>query len=233
MTDFIRARSDAQKQQRMDELGAAAEKLYLEGSYPSITLSSIAEELGWARGNLYKYVTTKEEIFLNLYIKAQEKCFGEFESALRQYAAYSPDSFAELCVDVMARNRLYLKYYNLLSCLLETNVPYAKLVSFKKATMALTVELMEVLSSVTGLSQDKAAELFWSLIFHGVGLDSICSVKQEALDAMADAGYPPPVFCFEKMLKEYLTTYLKGLRPQDESDGVNNPTDSGGSASPR
>lgn len=57
MNDFIRARSDAQKTARMDEIKAAADALFCAQPYPTITLSSIAAQLSWTRANLYKYVT--------------------------------------------------------------------------------------------------------------------------------------------------------------------------------
>ena len=66
MNDFIRARSDAQKTARMDEIKTAADALAQTQPYPTITLSAIAAQLSWTRANLYKYVTSKEEIYLEL-----------------------------------------------------------------------------------------------------------------------------------------------------------------------
>ena len=39
---------------------------FAERPYHEITLTTIADELGWSRANLYKYVCTKEEVFLLL-----------------------------------------------------------------------------------------------------------------------------------------------------------------------
>ena len=66
MAEFIRARSPEQKEQRLDEIKGAVRRQFAERPYHEITLTTIAEELGWSRANLYKYVTTKEEIFLLL-----------------------------------------------------------------------------------------------------------------------------------------------------------------------
>ena len=66
MAEFIRARSPEQKGQRLDEIKGAVRRQFAERPYHEITLTTIAEELGWSRANLYKYVTTKEEIFLLL-----------------------------------------------------------------------------------------------------------------------------------------------------------------------
>lgn len=64
MNDFIRARSSEQKEFRMSEIKNAADMLFKKHPFSDITLTTIAENLGWSRANLYKYVTTKEEIFL-------------------------------------------------------------------------------------------------------------------------------------------------------------------------
>ena len=66
MTDFVRARSEEQKQARMAEIKAAADSLFNSVPYQEITLSTIAGKLSWTRANLYKYVTTKEEIYLEI-----------------------------------------------------------------------------------------------------------------------------------------------------------------------
>ena len=58
MTDFVRARSEEQKQARMAEIKAAADSLFNSVTYQEITLSTIAGKLSWTRANLYKYVTT-------------------------------------------------------------------------------------------------------------------------------------------------------------------------------
>ena len=67
MSDYIRARSPEQKQERMEAIMAAADALFQEHPYHQITMGTIAEKLGWSRSNLYKYAATQEEIFLELH----------------------------------------------------------------------------------------------------------------------------------------------------------------------
>ena len=61
MENYIRARTVEQKQERMLEIKTVADTLFKKMPYANITLTTIAEDLGWSRANLYKYVTTKEE----------------------------------------------------------------------------------------------------------------------------------------------------------------------------
>ena len=53
MTEFVRARSEEQKQARMAEIKAAADELFCSVPYQEITLSTIAGKLSWTRANLY------------------------------------------------------------------------------------------------------------------------------------------------------------------------------------
>ena len=69
MADYIRARSDEHKEERLSQIKEATAELFESCPYSEITLTTIAEKLGWSRANLYKYVTTKEEIFLEISAK--------------------------------------------------------------------------------------------------------------------------------------------------------------------
>ena len=66
MSDYIRARSDEHKEERLSQIKEATAELFAIAPYSEITLTTIAEKLCWSRANLYKYVTTKEEIFLEI-----------------------------------------------------------------------------------------------------------------------------------------------------------------------
>ena len=70
---FIRAKSQENKQIRMNEIMKATENLFSTHTYHDISLTTIANELNMTRGNLYKYVHSKEEIFLQIYLNNKKK----------------------------------------------------------------------------------------------------------------------------------------------------------------
>ena len=59
-----RARSEEQKKQRISEIVSATAWLYKKHSFEQISFALIAKEAGFTRSNLYKYFSSKEEIFL-------------------------------------------------------------------------------------------------------------------------------------------------------------------------
>ena len=94
MPDFIRARSSAQKEQRMAEIKQAADELFHEKSYHEITLKGISERLGWSHAALYKYVSTKEDIFLELCADARGEYVSSLLAAYPNGCAYSHEVLA-------------------------------------------------------------------------------------------------------------------------------------------
>ena len=82
MAEYIRARSDEHKEERMTQIKEATAELFENAPYVEITLTTIAEKLGWSRANLYKYVTTKEEIILEIAADKMNAYYGSLLSAL-------------------------------------------------------------------------------------------------------------------------------------------------------
>ena len=82
MAEYIRARSDEHKEERMTQIKDATATLFESAPYAEITLTTIAEKLGWSRANLYKYVTTKEEIILEIAADKMEAYYVSLISAM-------------------------------------------------------------------------------------------------------------------------------------------------------
>ena len=64
-----RARSEEQKEHRISEIVDATARLYEKHSFEEISFTLIAKEAGFTRSNLYKYFSSKEEIFLTFLIQ--------------------------------------------------------------------------------------------------------------------------------------------------------------------
>ena len=131
MTDFVRARSEEQKQARMAEIKAAADELFCSVPYQEITLSTIAGKLSWTRANLYKYVTTKEEIYLEICSDKMQSYFDDLFAAFPDEKPFTPDQWAAAWADVLNAHRDYLRYSDILCTIIEVHVTACRLASFK------------------------------------------------------------------------------------------------------
>ena len=70
---FIRARSEEQKQVRIQQIIDAAASLYEEVGYDKVTFSQIGRKVSFSRLNLYTYYHCKEDIFLTLLLQDRRK----------------------------------------------------------------------------------------------------------------------------------------------------------------
>ena len=132
MRNYIRARSDDQKEERLNQIKEATDSLFTEMPYTEITLTTIAEKLGWSRANLYKYVTTKEEIFLEISAQKMKTYFNALLSAFPEGNKYSPEVIAEVWAGTLNAHQDYLRYVSYLNPIIETNVTVERLATFKK-----------------------------------------------------------------------------------------------------
>lgn len=174
MADFIRARSAEQKEQRLEEIKGAARSQFQTHPYHEITLTTIADELGWSRANLYKYVTTKEEIFLLL---AGDECSGYFEAllaALPEGCGLAPDVVAEVWAGIANAHQEYFRLGDLLTTIIETNVTVERLARFKSGYYAHVSAMEERLPRILHIRAAHVEPLLLAIYYHAVGLVSGC-----------------------------------------------------------
>lgn len=174
MADFIRARSAEQKEQRLEEIKGAARSQFQTHPYHEITLTTIADELGWSRANLYKYVTTKEEIFLLL---AGDECASYFEAllaALPEGCGLAPDVVAEVWAGIANAHQEYFRLGDLLTTIIETNVTVERLARFKSGYYAHVSAMEERLPRILDIRAAHVEPLLLAIYYHAVGLVSGC-----------------------------------------------------------
>ena len=178
MSEFIRARSDVQKNLRMTEIKEATDLLFATKPYQDITLTTIAAQLSWTRANLYKYVTTKEDIFLEICTDKRTVYFDSLKAAFPLNCGYSLEVYAEVWAGILNAHKTYLHYYDILSSIIETNVTVNRLAEFKKKYYESASEISILLSKNLGISVDDTYNLFLSVHYHSVGIQSICRVNR-------------------------------------------------------
>ena len=192
MPEFIRARSAEQKEQRLTQIKDVARRQFSERPYHEITLTTIAEELGWSRANLYKYVTTKEEIFLLLAADACDAYYDALLAALPEGCGLAPPVIAEVWAGIANAHQDYFRLGDLLPAVIETNVTIDRLVEFKRNYYRNVGRLGERLPQIIPISQEHVSELLLAIYFHAVGLVGYCMsnpLVQQALDILEVKGY--------------------------------------------
>lgn len=188
MSDFVRARSEEQKERRMEDIKSAADRLFSVRPYHEITLASIATELGCSRAQVYQYVTTKEEVFLELSGDKRRAYFDALLAACPPGCGYSHEVMAEVWAEILNAHRDFLRYADILMSIIETNVTVERLAQFKSRYYEELDAVVGRLAGNLGIDRARASALYYAVYFQAVGMGSYCYDNPLVQQAMALAG---------------------------------------------
>ncbi|WP_437280735.1 TetR family transcriptional regulator [Sorangium sp. So ce375] len=87
MSSTRRARKEEQKEERRRFIIDAAWQLFQETPYSEVTMAQVAERTRLAKGTLYLYFTTKEELFLAVVDQELAKWFHDVDIHLTHFCA--------------------------------------------------------------------------------------------------------------------------------------------------
>lgn len=105
---------------------------FTQTAYDDLSMANIANQAGVAKGTLYLYFRTKEEMFLALYEQELTRWFDELDAALeknRRRASF--DSIVQLMSDSLHARPEFLRLIAILHTVLERNVDHATTRRFK------------------------------------------------------------------------------------------------------
>ena len=208
MAEFIRARRPEQKEQRLDEIKGTVRRQFAKRPYHEITLTTIAEELGWSRANLYKYVTTKEEIFLLLTADECDAYFEALLAALPEGREFTSAEAADSWANVAAEHQEYFRLGDLLTTIVETNVTVERLMDFKRGYYAHVAEMREHLPQVIGIAPEHVETLLLAVYYHATGLVSSCWSNPLIAEALRRLEIERPETDFRAEMRDFVSMCL-------------------------
>ena len=209
MAEFIRARSPEQKGQRLEEIKGAVRRQFAERPYHEITLTTIADELGWSRANLYKYVSTKEEVFLLLTADEMDAYFNALLTALPEGCGLVPDTVAEVWAGIANAHQEYFRLGDLLTTIVETNVTVERLMDFKRGYYAHVDEMREHLPQVIGIEPEHVEPLLLAVYYHATGLVSSCWSNPLIAEALRRLEIERPETDFRAEMRDFIAMCLE------------------------
>ena len=212
MEQYIRARTDDQKEERLNQIKTATEELFTQYPFQEITLTTIAQKLGWSRANLYKYVTTKEEIFLSISNDKMTKCYSELNTAFPDGNNFTPEVIAEVWTGIFNANQDYLRYVVYLNPIIETNVTVDRLADFKASYYKMTDILCPKLSKMLRISEESAYKLQLDILFYASTYVSSCYKNPLIQEALKKIGRQSPSMDFYTDLKDFILMKLLWIK---------------------
>lgn len=208
MSDFKRARSAEQKQARVEEVKLVTAKLYAEKPYHEITLSTIGEQLGWTRANVYKYFSSKEEVFLALAADARDEYCADILKAFSKDKGLSNEEVAKKWATIANNNRNWAKLGAILVSIVEENVSYDRLKAFKKGYYDQVNVLSEQVAPNIGMSGERFPEFFATIHYHACGLSGMCEQNPLVQQAVRELGVKRQACNFKKDIQHFVLMCL-------------------------
>ncbi len=205
---FIRARSDEHKEERLSQIKEATAELFESAPYSEITLTTIAEKLGWSRANLYKYVTTKEEIFLEITAKKMTSYYDALRSAFSEDKPFTNDSVVKVWAEILNANQDYMRYVSYLNPIIETNVTVERLAAFKKKYYDLAYAFCKRLAQILSITKKVAYKIQLDVLFYASSSAVCCYKNPLVQEALKQIDITPPEMDFYKDMKTFLKMRL-------------------------
>jgi AcrR family transcriptional regulator len=128
-----RAVREEQKLVRRQQILDTAWQLFQENDYDQVNIIDVAKGAGLAKGTVYLYFGTKEELFLALLSDQFEDWFDEIDDSLQtdNDLAAAP-ALAEMLAETLAERPLLMRLFALLHPILEKNIKPEVALPFKQ-----------------------------------------------------------------------------------------------------
>ncbi len=129
-----RAVSDEQKLARKNHIQEAALKLFKTKSFNEINMDSIAKEANVAKGTVFFYFETKEELFLAIAKNKFEDLFNSINKSLTDLIGKNPkkSDLKKIIISHLKENSILTRLIAILNITLEKNINYETAYKFKK-----------------------------------------------------------------------------------------------------
>jgi len=205
-----RARSDDQVEVRIRSLLDAAAALFRRGPYAEVTLQAIAREAGFTRSNVYRYFTTKEEIFLALYMGDIDAWLADLDSTMP--GPLSREEFTERWLEVTFRQERLLALSHLLAPTLEANVSAEAYRDTKRRFAEVLVRVGVIVARAQpGLDPEDIQRLLTVHQALVAGAWPMCRRTDEQQRILEDMGLSDMWPDFETTIRDAVDAYLRGV----------------------
>lgn len=181
---YKRARTSSQKAERRTAILEAAERHLRTAGFENFSMGKLAEDVGIARGTLYLYFDTREEVLLALYTHQLTAWCDAFLQAVDD--GMDDESFLQSYLKTARRDPLFLQLATRLGDVIEHNVSTERLIESKRTLHSLSSRLTGHISRALHLSPKGAFTLLISLSALLLGasqIDSGPSIDPEILPA--------------------------------------------------
>jgi|PlaIllAssembly_1097288.scaffolds.fasta_scaffold379163_1 AcrR family transcriptional regulator len=209
-----RAISDEEKMERRESILAAALGLLAEDDYGNISIASIANKAGIAKGTIFLYFRTKEELFLQLQTREYKSWFDDINNRL--HALKKPaslDEFVKVFVSSVGEHPRLLPLIPILHIVLEHNIDYKTALEFKRFLLNETQTTGRLIEQcLPFLREHDGGYFLLDLQILMIGLIQSSQPAPLIEQVIKEEGLEVFEVNFEEKLQELLTLMLSGRK---------------------
>ena len=157
-----RARTPEQKSDRRDTILVTAKNLFMESGYEGFSMGLLSKRAGVAKGTLYLYFGTKEEVLLSLYSQEFERFCTELTAGIP--SEMTDADFVSRIYETSVADPLFLALHARLGTVIEQNISIDALITSKRSmakhfqmmvnnlSAPLALDYEQTLAALTGIS---------------------------------------------------------------------------------
>lgn len=208
-----RARSDAAKQARAQQIVDVARELQAERSFAELTMADVARRAGLAKGTVFLYFATKEALGLALIQSLLDEWFHHMAASLDALPAPSdPRTIARLIAGSVEQRPELARMLALLGTLVEHNIAPQTALAFKRWLLARLEELGSRLERVLAfLAPGEGARAVLLVNALVVGLQQMADPAPAVREALRRPELERLTIELRTELENALTAYFRGL----------------------
>ena len=171
-----RARSNDAKRARRQFILSTADQLLRNEGFDAFTMSKLAAATDLAKGTLYLYFTTREELMLALYTDLHDGWIHRFIAAEKQMVVPDYDALCVRFYQSFVADALLVDLAARVTSGLEPHVPLAAWITAKQAQMRFAKRFGGMFCQIFGCDPTQAQRLAWAF------LAALSGAQQRAID---------------------------------------------------
>lgn len=218
-----RARKDEDKAARRRAILAVAARLLDRQEYHGITMAEVARRCSLAKGTLYLYFRSKEELFL---AALEEELAAWFDAMAAELARLmptpgcdAPERFAAAVTRTLVERETFAELLSLLHTVLERNIDARTAIAFKQMLLERVSHGAAVVErAVPGLPRGSGVRVLLRLHALLVGLRQMADPAPVVAEVLTRPEMAPMRIEFEAELTDTLAALVRGMvRREDEA----------------
>ncbi len=197
MTNFQRARTAEQIDERQQEIVNACRELFDEGGYEAVTFGTIGTKTSFSRPSIYNYYGTKDEVFLDLIQQEYDGWRQAIEDIREDGIPKTREAYAQAVTDCLRKHDRLTRLMSIHYTAISHNCSLERLKKFQHAIQpffdSFAALLRDTFPEASVEKQNRFRVLYFSLISGLYPLTHLSENQTAALKSSAPA-YDAPNF---------------------------------------